>query len=57
MSALRFEGAPDATAAFLVSSLEGGMLVARSFGGVARLEAVAETLLASLGVKGTRGVS
>ena len=55
--ALRFEGAPAATAAFLVSSLEGAMLVARSFGGVAKLESVVETLLTSLGVKGTRSVS
>jgi TetR/AcrR family transcriptional repressor of nem operon len=47
--ALRFEGAPAATAAFLVSSLEGAMLVARSFGGVPRLESVVETLLANLG--------
>jgi len=45
---LRFEGAPAATAAFLVSSLEGAMLVARSFGGVSRLEAVVDRLLASL---------
>jgi TetR/AcrR family transcriptional repressor of nem operon len=55
--ALRFDGAPDAIAAFLVSSLEGAMLVARSFGGVAKLESVVETLLTSLGVKGTRSVS
>jgi TetR/AcrR family transcriptional repressor of nem operon len=46
--ALRFEGAPAATAAFLVSSLEGAMLVARSFGGVSKLETVVETLFAGL---------
>jgi TetR/AcrR family transcriptional repressor of nem operon len=46
--ALRFDGPPAATAAFLVSSLEGAMLVARSLGGVERLEAVVETLLANL---------
>jgi TetR/AcrR family transcriptional repressor of nem operon len=43
--ALRFEGAPAATAAVLVSSLEGAMLVARSFGGVSKLETVVETML------------
>jgi TetR/AcrR family transcriptional repressor of nem operon len=48
---LRFDGPPSATSAFLVSSLEGAMLVARSFGGVARLESVADTLLANLAVK------
>jgi TetR/AcrR family transcriptional repressor of nem operon len=51
--ALRFDGAPVATATFLVSSLEGAMLVARSFGGVSRLESVVETLLASLSAKRT----
>ena len=45
---LRFDGAPAAMAAFLVSSLEGAMLVARSFGGVSRLESVVEMLLANL---------
>ena len=50
-SALRFDGPPAATAAFLVSSLEGAMLVARSYGGVAKLESVTETLLASLAVR------
>jgi TetR/AcrR family transcriptional repressor of nem operon len=55
--ALRFEGPPAATAAFLVSSLEGAMLVARSFGGVDRLESVVATLLASLGAKRAGSVS
>jgi TetR/AcrR family transcriptional repressor of nem operon len=49
--AMRFDGAPAATAAFLVSSLEGAMLVARSFGAVSRLESVVETLLASLSAR------
>jgi TetR/AcrR family transcriptional repressor of nem operon len=48
---LRFEGPPAATAAFLVSSLEGGMLVARSLGGVSKLESVVDTLLASVGAR------
>jgi TetR/AcrR family transcriptional repressor of nem operon len=55
--ALRFEGAPAATAAFLVSSLEGAMLVARAFGGVAKLESVVETLLANLVAKRASSVS
>jgi TetR/AcrR family transcriptional repressor of nem operon len=46
---VRFSGSPSATAVFIVSSLEGGMLVARSFGGVPRFEAVVETLFAGLG--------
>jgi len=48
---LRFESSPAATAAFLVSSLEGAMLVARSFGGVSRLESAVEMLLGSLGAR------
>jgi TetR/AcrR family transcriptional repressor of nem operon len=48
---LRFEGAPASTAAFLVSSLEGAMLVARSFGGVSKLETVVETLLPRLAAR------
>jgi TetR/AcrR family transcriptional repressor of nem operon len=48
---LRFEGNPATTAAFLLSSLEGAMLVARSYGGVSRLEAVAATLLGNLSAR------
>jgi TetR/AcrR family transcriptional repressor of nem operon len=55
--ALRFDGAPAAIAAFFVSSLEGAMLVARSFGGISKLESVIETLLANLGAKRAASVS
>jgi TetR/AcrR family transcriptional repressor of nem operon len=45
---LRFQGAASATAAFLVSSLEGAMLVARSYGKVSRFESVARKLIGDL---------
>jgi TetR/AcrR family transcriptional regulator, transcriptional repressor for nem operon len=45
---LRFQGPASATAAFLVSSLEGAMLVARSYGRVSRFESVAKKLIADL---------
>jgi TetR/AcrR family transcriptional repressor of nem operon len=46
---LRFDGAPSVTAEFLVSSLEGAMLVARSYGKVSRFESAVGTLLGNLG--------
>jgi TetR/AcrR family transcriptional regulator, transcriptional repressor for nem operon len=52
---LRFEGAPSRTAAFIVSSLEGAMLVARSFGSVSRFESVVATLLGGLGARPPAG--
>src|SRR3954469_9033808 len=42
--ALRFQGPASATAAFLVSSLEGAMLVARSYGRVSRFESAVKKL-------------
>jgi TetR/AcrR family transcriptional repressor of nem operon len=45
---LQFQGPASAVAAFLVSSLEGAMLVARSFGRVQRFEAVVKKLLGDL---------
>jgi len=45
---LRFAGTAAATAAFLLSSLEGAMLVARSFGGVAKFESVVRKVLTEL---------
>jgi TetR/AcrR family transcriptional repressor of nem operon len=45
---LSFPGPASSTAAFLVSSLEGAMLVARSFGRVSRFESVAKKLIAGL---------
>jgi TetR/AcrR family transcriptional repressor of nem operon len=47
---LRFSGAARETAQLLVGSLEGAMMLARSYGDVARFEAVAERLLAGLGL-------
>ena len=46
--ALRFEGPALAIASFLISSLEGAMLLARSYGKVARFEAVVGKLLKDL---------
>ena len=51
---LRFEGPAAEQARALLSSLEGAMLVARSFGDVDRFEAVVERLLAGLGVRAVR---
>jgi TetR/AcrR family transcriptional regulator, transcriptional repressor for nem operon len=45
---LRFQGSASATAAFLVSSLEGAMLVARSYGKVSRFESAAKKLIGDL---------
>ncbi len=45
---LRFTGAALDVARALVGSLEGAMMIARSYGEVARLEAVAERLIAEL---------
>jgi TetR/AcrR family transcriptional repressor of nem operon len=45
---LRFSGAPLDVARLLVSSLEGAMLVARSFGDVSRFESISDLLLADL---------
>jgi TetR/AcrR family transcriptional repressor of nem operon len=45
---LRFTGPPDVVARSLVGSLEGAMMLARSYGEVARFEAVADRLLAEL---------
>ena len=46
---LRFTGTPAATAQALVGSLEGAMMMARSYGDVARFKAASERLLADLG--------
>jgi TetR/AcrR family transcriptional repressor of nem operon len=45
---LKFEGPASTLAAFVVSSLEGAMLVARSYGRVERFEAVVRKLLGDL---------
>ena len=45
---LRFSGAPAVVAQTLVGALEGAMMLARSYGDVARFEAVAERLIAEL---------
>ena len=45
---LGFDGAPDDVAQSIVSTLEGAMLVARSYGDVARFNATAQQLLGSL---------
>lgn len=45
---LAFEGAPADVAQGIVSTLEGAMLVARTYGDVARFDATARQLLASL---------
>jgi TetR/AcrR family transcriptional repressor of nem operon len=45
---LTFPGPASSTAAFLVSSLEGAMLVARSFGRVSRFESIARKLIGDL---------
>lgn len=48
---LRFEGSPSVHARVLLSSLEGAMLVARSYGEVSRFESVVQRLLADLDAK------
>lgn len=45
---LRFTGSPDVVARALVGSLEGAMMLARSYGEVVRFEAVADRLIAEL---------
>jgi TetR/AcrR family transcriptional regulator, transcriptional repressor for nem operon len=45
---LHFKGPASSTAAFLVSSLEGAMLVARSYGRASRFEAVVKRLVDDL---------
>ena len=45
---LRFKGAPADVARFLVGSLEGAMMLARSYGDVARFDSTAERLIAEL---------
>jgi len=45
---LRFEGSAAPIAAFLVSSLEGAMLLARSYGKVSRFESVSKKLIGDL---------
>jgi TetR/AcrR family transcriptional repressor of nem operon len=51
---LDFPGSASSTAAFLVSSLEGAMLVARSYGRLARFEAVVKKLIGDLTVASAR---
>ena len=48
---LKFSGPAAPQARFLLSSLEGAMLVARPYGDVARFQETADRLLATLGVK------
>jgi TetR/AcrR family transcriptional repressor of nem operon len=45
---LRFQGPASATAAFLISSLEGALLLARSYGKGQRFESVAKKLIGDL---------
>jgi TetR/AcrR family transcriptional repressor of nem operon len=45
---LKFDGSPDEVAQGIVSTLEGAMLVARSYGDVARFRATARQLLGGL---------
>jgi TetR/AcrR family transcriptional repressor of nem operon len=47
--ALRFSGSAADTAQFLIGSLEGSMMLARSHGGMARFDAATRHLLAELG--------
>jgi TetR/AcrR family transcriptional regulator, transcriptional repressor for nem operon len=47
-NALAFDGPASVVATFLVSSLEGAMLIARSYGSTARFEAVTKKLLGDL---------
>ena len=49
---LRFSGSPQDAARYLVGSLEGAMMLARSYADVSRFEGSAERLLAGLGVGG-----
>jgi|SRR5687767_1699485 len=54
---LAFTGPASDTAAFLVSSLEGAMLVARSYGRLSRFESVARTLIGALTKSAANGAS
>ena len=47
---LRFEGSTAEAAQFIVGSLEGSMMMARSHGGMARFDAATRHLLADFGV-------
>ena len=47
---LRFEGSPTEVAQFIIGSLEGAMMMARFYGGIARFDAAARHLLANIGV-------
>ena len=49
---LRFEGSTAEAAQFIISSLEGSMMMARSHGGVARFDAAVRHLLADFGITG-----
>ena len=53
----RYTGDPLEIAQLLVSSLEGAMLVARSFGEFTRFQAIADRLLADLAAESPRAVS
>ncbi len=48
--ALRLAGSPEVEARLVTTGLEGGMLVARSYGEVRRFEEIADRLLAGLGI-------
>jgi TetR/AcrR family transcriptional repressor of nem operon len=48
--ALRLAGTPEVEARLVTTGLEGGMLVARSYGEVRRFEEIADRLLAGLGI-------
>jgi TetR/AcrR family transcriptional repressor of nem operon len=52
---LRFDGLAQEVAQQIVGSLEGAMLLARSYGDVSRFESAAERLLATLGAGSVRG--
>jgi TetR/AcrR family transcriptional regulator, transcriptional repressor for nem operon len=47
--ALKFTGTPASAAQAIVGALEGAMMIARSYGDVARFETASERLLADLG--------
>jgi len=49
---LRFAGSPQDAARYLVGSLEGAMMLARSYADASRFEGSAERLLAGLGIGG-----
>ena len=54
---LQFAGPPLEVARLLVSSLEGAMLVARSFNEVSRFQSIADRLLANLSAADPRPAS